>query len=80
VIASRVGGIPSLIRDGENGLLVPAGDSRALAETLRRVLRHRQWAGELGSNAMRSIGTNYGIDAMVHAIEATYGEASVVHG
>lgn len=80
VIASQVGGIPALIRDGKNGLLVPAGNSRALADALRRVLRHPQWAGELGTKAMQSIGTGYGVESMVQAVEATYREASIVHG
>lgn len=37
VIASRMGGIPELVRDGENGLLVPPGDERALGEALVRI-------------------------------------------
>lgn len=80
VIASQVGGIPALIRDGKNGLLVPAGDSRALADALRRVLCDPQSANEMGTNAMRSIDARYGVEAMVQAVEATYREASVVHG
>lgn len=38
VIATDVGGIPSIIRDGENGLLVPAAQLDALAAAIRRVL------------------------------------------
>jgi glycosyltransferase involved in cell wall biosynthesis len=37
VIATSVGGVPELVRDGENGLLVPAGDTEALAVAIRRV-------------------------------------------
>lgn len=37
VIGSRVGGIPDLVRDGENGYLVEAGDVAALTEALRRI-------------------------------------------
>ncbi|WP_144790198.1 glycosyltransferase family 4 protein [Kocuria palustris] len=45
-IATPVGAVPEVIDDGENGRLVPVGDSAALAETLRDVLddpaaRHR---------------------------------------
>ena len=36
VIATAVGGVPEVVIDGENGLLVPAGDSDALADAIRR--------------------------------------------
>ena len=76
VVASRVGGIPSLIEDGKNGLLVPAGDSLALASALGRLLDDPTWSDELGTRAMWSIGSSYGISAMVQAIESTYKEAA----
>ena len=38
VIATAVGGVPELVRDGENGLLVPAGDADALAAAIRRLI------------------------------------------
>jgi glycosyltransferase involved in cell wall biosynthesis len=79
VVASRVGGIPSLIEDGKNGLLVPAGDSSAIASALRRILDDPMWSNELGTHAMCSIGTSYGIPAMVEAIESTYREAAAGH-
>ncbi len=38
VVATRVGGLQTLVEDGESGLLVPAGDYQALAEAIARVL------------------------------------------
>jgi glycosyltransferase involved in cell wall biosynthesis len=37
IVATAVGGVPALIRNEENGILVPAGDSMALAEAMRRI-------------------------------------------
>ncbi len=79
VIAGRVGGVPALIEDEKNGLLVPAGDSLALAAALRRILSDPIWARSLGQNAMQSIGTGYGVPAMVRAIESIYREVAVGH-
>jgi glycosyltransferase involved in cell wall biosynthesis len=76
VVASRVGGIPAVVKDGENGLLVPAGDSLALAVALRRILSDPICACILGRNAMESIGTDYSVPAMVRAIELVYGGAA----
>ena len=79
VIASRVGGIPALIEDGRNGLLVPPGNGAALAVAIRRVLDDPMWADELGARAMQRVGASHGIPAMVQAIESIYRESAVGH-
>ncbi len=55
VIGSRVGGIPDLVRDGENGLLVEPGDAAALAEAVVRVLSDRELATRLGASARAGV-------------------------
>jgi glycosyltransferase involved in cell wall biosynthesis len=55
VIASRVGGIPELIHDGENGLLVPPGDVRPLAAAIDRVLGDPDLARRLAAAARRRV-------------------------
>jgi len=48
VVASRVGGVPEIVRNGENGFMVPAGDASALGDALKRAL-----AAKWDRNAIR---------------------------
>ena len=48
VAASRVGGLPSAVVEGENGFTFPPGDTAALEEILRRFLEDPGLAGRLG--------------------------------
>jgi glycosyltransferase involved in cell wall biosynthesis len=55
VVATRVGGITDLVRDGENGLLVRPQDPAALADALVRVLTDRALAKRLAEAARPSV-------------------------
>ena len=55
VIATSVGGVPELVRDGENGLLVPAGNREALAAAIRRVAGEQGLRGRLAAAAAPSV-------------------------
>jgi glycosyltransferase involved in cell wall biosynthesis len=55
-VASRVGGIPDLVEDGVNGLLVEPGNVTALADALVSVLADRDLATRLGAGAEASSG------------------------
>jgi glycosyltransferase involved in cell wall biosynthesis len=55
VVATRVGGITDLVRNGANGLLVPPRDSAALADALVRVLTDRGLAERLAAAARPSV-------------------------
>jgi glycosyltransferase involved in cell wall biosynthesis len=55
VVASRVGGIPDLVTDGETGVLVPSADAPALADALVRVLSDRALAKRLGAAARTTV-------------------------
>ena len=79
VVASRVGGIPAVVSHELTGLLVPPGDAGALADALRRLLVHPEWAAQLGMAASRSVDSRYGAVSMVHAIESVFTEALSVH-
>ena len=55
-VASRVGGIVDLVRDGENGILVPPRNPQALADALYRVLADGGLAERLGASARSTAG------------------------
>jgi glycosyltransferase involved in cell wall biosynthesis len=55
VIATRAGGVPELVRDESNGLLVDAGDPGALADALVRVLSDGNLASRLAAAARPSV-------------------------
>jgi len=51
VVATRVGGIPDLVLEGETGYMVPVGDDAALAQQLQHVLQQPPLAERLGQRA-----------------------------
>ena len=59
VVATRVGGIPELVRDGENGLVVPSADSRALAEAIRKLHSDRNLASRLAQAGRLKVEENF---------------------
>jgi glycosyltransferase involved in cell wall biosynthesis len=55
VVATAVGGTPELVEDGVHGLLVPPGDSNALAGSLRRLVSDEDLRRRLGASARQRI-------------------------
>lgn len=51
IVATTVGGLPYLLRDGETALLVPPGDAESMAEAMRRLLEEPGLARRLSENA-----------------------------
>jgi glycosyltransferase involved in cell wall biosynthesis len=72
VVATKVGGNDELVRDGETGLLVPAGDPAALAAALRRYLREPALR-EAHSRAARAHAlADFSMEAMVRGYLDVY--------
>jgi glycosyltransferase involved in cell wall biosynthesis len=55
VVSTRISGIPELITDGVNGLLVDANDPEALAAAVERILRDPELARRLGHGARATV-------------------------
>ena len=72
VVATRVGGTPEALVDGENGLLVPPGDSAALATAITRLLDTPEFAVHLGRAARQSIADRFSIERMTATTEDLY--------
>ncbi|HXE63450.1 MAG TPA: glycosyltransferase family 4 protein [Bryobacteraceae bacterium] len=75
VIASRTGGIPELIEDGVNGILVP-NEPNAIAQALRSLTPAR--CAEIGRNARETVERRFTVSHMVEATLASYRKA--LHG
>lgn len=74
IVATDVGGLPELIRDGETGLLVPARDPGAMAAAIDRLADDPALARRLGGAARRLRSSEYDIDAWVGRLERLYDE------
>lgn len=74
IIASRAGGMPEAVRDGENGLLVPPGNAAALAAALARLLGDTALRRQLGDDGRALIAREFSVDAMVDGNLAVYRE------
>jgi glycosyltransferase involved in cell wall biosynthesis len=72
VIASRAGGIPEYIRDGETGLLFPPGDAEALAEKLVTLLKDREFAHQLARQHQTFVLSNCTVDHLAQEVIALY--------
>ena len=70
VVASRVGGIPFVVDDGRDGLLVPPGDAHSLAAACLRVLGDARLAAALGSAGRAKVLEHYRWPAQVEKYEA----------
>ena len=72
VVATEVGGIPEIVNNGENGVLVPFGDIDALANKLYVLLTDQTLAARLGKQARETIINRHTAEKVVPQYEAIY--------
>jgi len=74
VIATRQGGVPYFIKDGENGLLIEYGKPDQIAEALKKILNDEDLARRLGEDGRRSA-KEYTWDRIAEMILSVYEDA-----
>lgn len=75
IIATRTGGIPEIVENGINGILVPPRDSAALAKGIIELLRDNKMREKMGNASLQMV-KNFSIDKMVDGNVAVYQELS----
>ena len=73
-VASAVGGNPELVREGETGLLFPAGDAEALAGCLLLLARETEQRQRMAARAQRRMETEFTLSAAAKRMEEIYAE------
>lgn len=74
VVATRVGGAPEIVADGETGILVPPGDPQALGDAIAQLLEHPELGREMGMRARRRVELEFSMEKQVRRIEDVYQE------
>lgn len=75
ILATSCGGIPEVVSDGKQALLVPPGNPILLAEALLRLSRDPDLRLELSQNAKSHVRERFGLDAQVQATLGAYHRA-----
>jgi N-acetyl-alpha-D-glucosaminyl L-malate synthase BshA len=74
VIATKVGGVPEIVRDGENGYLVPIKHPEDIAARILDISSDKVKAAKMGENARKTILENYSADSVVNKYIKVYEE------
>ena len=77
VVATDVGGVRELVKDGEGGFLVPKGDSKALEERIRKLLSSPELRLSMGKRGREIYLKRYNYSRMKEALLELYGKLPV---
>jgi glycosyltransferase involved in cell wall biosynthesis len=72
VVATAVGDVPALVRDGVTGFLVPPGDAAALGAAIGRLLKDTALAADLGAAGRRHVLATHGAERIAQAFVDLY--------
>jgi glycosyltransferase involved in cell wall biosynthesis len=72
IVATRAGGIPEIVEDGVNGLLVPIRDAHALAEAIVRALKDAELRQRMADAGLARVNERFTVERMVSETAAVY--------
>jgi len=72
VVGSNVGGVYSLIKDGQTGFLVPPKDSIALAGAISKLLMDKKSASHMAGEARKMVSEKFSLAGMADKVEQEY--------
>lgn len=72
VVAARTGGLPEIVRPGENGILVPPKDPRQLAAAIIEMAKSADERKRLGENGRAMVQTEFDPLSLTKEVEATF--------
>jgi glycosyltransferase involved in cell wall biosynthesis len=72
VVCTAVGGIPKVVREGVDGLLVPSENSAALADALSKLAANPTLRQQMGDSGAQRVRDSYDISVMVRQVENEY--------
>jgi glycosyltransferase involved in cell wall biosynthesis len=71
-VASRVGGCPEVVIDGEGGIIIPPRNPQALAAALRDLLDHPDKAHQMGKKAFQRVQSTFTLSQQANDLMALY--------
>ncbi len=72
IVATKVGGIPEMITDGESGLLVPPKNPEALATAIEKLIAAPELRARLGQNAAAVADAKFSLQEMLQKTRQIY--------
>ena len=72
VVVTRVGGLPEIVSEGETGLLVPSGDSTALANAILEIIENPKLYKKFSNNGRKRVKELFTIEKNVKETERVY--------
>lgn len=72
IVATRAGGIPEIVEDGVNGLIVPPRDAHALARAIVQTLKDEDLRRRMGAAGLARVRERFSVDRMVAETASVY--------